>query len=317
MVGEEPQVHATARDGDDGLGEGSWAYPYRRRRNRRRLSYPRAELRADGDGESSGSGDEFSPWSCGKSSNRNHCVFVEPRRQGKAKHCCTSPPVNNPGKFEEFFPAGQYPQSFYQHLSRDVLEAALNTRSELLDRLLQANQSQQGMFRIASQEQIKTLSRGARSGGYVEMVVPSLSNQNSHGEEETKGGEYWKSSEIEEEKARREEQEEIEREEEKRGHPVTYIASHNQHVSFIAFGLSNRNNTRIFIAGKDNVVKQIDSEVKELAFGFGVPSSLIDEIFNNLPESYFVSRQSQNVDLKRVWATPKPRSWTLFICSSC
>ncbi|KAE8663504.1 hypothetical protein F3Y22_tig00112957pilonHSYRG00062 [Hibiscus syriacus] len=133
------------------------------------------------------------------------------------------------------------------------------------------------------------------------MVYPRLSMQNYKGEKEEA-----------EEKAQREEEEEIEREEEKRageyskmrvrlsagdsfivpaGHPVTYVASDNQRLRFIAFGLYHQNNTRIFIAGKDNVVKQMDSAAKELAFG--LPSSLVDEVFNNLQESYFVSRQRQ------------------------
>ncbi|KAE8658347.1 Vicilin GC72-A [Hibiscus syriacus] len=62
-------------------------------------------------------------------------------------------PVNNPGKFEEFFPGGQYPQSFYRHLSRDVLEAVLNA--------VASESKPEGNVRIASQEQIRTLSQGA------------------------------------------------------------------------------------------------------------------------------------------------------------
>ncbi|KAE8663506.1 Vicilin GC72-A [Hibiscus syriacus] len=297
-------------------------------------------------------------------------------------------PVNNPGKFEEFFPAGQYPQSFYRHLSLDVLEDALNTRSELLDRLLQANQSQQGMFRIASQEQIKTLSKGASTPSEKEEGLafnlfaqnPKYSNQNGKffeacprefellrdldaglvGLELNKGSifvphyntkstfviivtegsgyvemvcpiapekSYQGEKEEEDEKAQREIEEEIERREEKIAghyakmrvllsagdviitpacHPVTYFTPEDQHLRFIAFGLYHQNNTKIFIARKDNVVKQMDSAAKELSFG--VPSSLVDEVFNNLPESYFASRQSQqrgseasNLDFARLF----------------
>ncbi|KAE8658344.1 Vicilin C72 [Hibiscus syriacus] len=234
-------------------------------------------------------------------------------------------PVNNPGKFEEFFPGGQYPQSFYRHFSPDILETVLNTRSELLDRLLQANQSQLGMFRRASQEQIRTLSQGATTPSEKEegfafnlfAQKPKYSNQN---------GKFFEACPREFELLRGVDAAVVGFELNQgsiflphyntestfviivtegngvrlsagdafivpAGHPVTYFASENQHWRFIAFGLYHQNNTKIFIAGKDNVVKQMDCAAKELAFG--VPSSLVDEVFNNLPESYFVTRQSQ------------------------
>ncbi|KAE8658346.1 hypothetical protein F3Y22_tig00116971pilonHSYRG00239 [Hibiscus syriacus] len=146
---------------------------------------------------------------------------------------------------------------------------------------------------------------------YVEMVYPHLSKKNYQGEKEE-----------EDEKAQREMEEKIEEDEEKKageysksrfqllagdafivpaGHPVTYIASENQHWRFISFGLYHQNNTRMFIAGKDNVVKQMESVTKELAFR--VLSSLIDEIFNNLPASYFVSRPEES--------RGKPKAWIL------
>ncbi|KAL4296823.1 hypothetical protein GQ457_12G003540 [Hibiscus cannabinus] len=268
-------------------------------------------------------------------------------------------PVNNPGQFEEFFPAGQEnPQSYYRSFSREILEAVFNTRSEQLDRLFHGRQrqSQQGMFRRASQEQISSLSQGATTpkekeedfafnllaqkpkysnqngkffeacprefellqdvdaavagfeinqgsifvphynskstfvvivtegNGYVEMVCPHLSSQSSQGEEEeSSSGEYKRvrvrlsAGDVFIVPA---------------GHPVTYVASKNKQLRFIAFGLYNQNNTRIFIAGENNMVKQMDSAAKELAFG--VPSKLVDEVFHDNPqESYFVSRQRQ------------------------
>ncbi|KAE8658343.1 Vicilin GC72-A [Hibiscus syriacus] len=270
-------------------------------------------------------------------------------------------PVNNPGKFEEFFPAGQeQPQSYYQPFSREILEAVFNTRSEQLDRLFQGKQSQQGMFRRVSQEQIKSLSKGATTpkekeekcafnllsqnpkysnengkffeacprefellrnidaavagieiskgsifvphynsmstfvvlvtngNGYVEMVCPHLSSQSSRKEEEEEEEEERKSGEYKQVKTRLSAGDVFVV---PAGHPVTYYASQNQHLRFIAFGLYHQNNTRNFIAGKDNMMKQMDSEAKELAFG--LPSKFVDEIFSGPKESYFVSRQSQ------------------------
>ncbi|KAE8670330.1 Vicilin GC72-A [Hibiscus syriacus] len=138
-------------------------------------------------------------------------------------------PVNNPGKFEEFFPAGQeQPQSYYQTFSNEILEAVFNTRSEQLDWVFQGkqsqSQSQQGMFRRASQEQIKSFEQRSHNAkgerremrlqlagsifvphynsmatfvilvtkgeGHVEMVCPHLSSQSSRHEEERRSGGY-------------------------------------------------------------------------------------------------------------------------------
>lgn len=51
--------------------------------------------------------------------------------------------------------------------------------------------------------------------------------------------------------------------------------------------------------GKKNLVRQMDSEAKELSFG--VPSKLVDNIFNNPDESYFMSfsQQRQRGDERR------------------
>ncbi|GMI71955.1 hypothetical protein HRI_000864800 [Hibiscus trionum] len=267
-------------------------------------------------------------------------------------------PVNNPGQFEEFFPAGQeQPQSYYRSFSREILEAVFNTPSEQLEKLFHGRQSQKGMFRRASQEQIKSLSQGATTPkekeerfafnllaqkpkysnqngkffeacprefellrnadaavvgfeinqgsifvphynskstfvvvitegkGHVEMVCPHLSSQSSREEEEDerRSGEYRKvgaevlPGDVFVVPA---------------GHPVTYVASQNHNLRALAFGLYHQNSTRIFIAGKNNMVRQMDSAAKEISFG--VPSKLIDEVFNNNPQgSYFVSREGQ------------------------
>ncbi|KAK8557232.1 hypothetical protein V6N13_013507 [Hibiscus sabdariffa] len=266
-------------------------------------------------------------------------------------------PVNNPGEFEEFFPAGQeHPQSYYRSFGHEILEAVFNTRSEQLEKLFHGHgrQSQQGMFREASQEQIKSLSKGATTpkekeaefafnllaqkpkysnqngkfyeacprdfellrqadasvvgfeinqgsifvphynshssfvilitegNGYVEMVCPHLSSSREEEEEESTSGEYRRvrvqlsPGDVFVVPA---------------GHPVTYVASKKQNLRALAFGLYHQNNTRIFVAGKNNMVRQMDSAAKEISFG--VPAKLVDEVFNNPEESYFVSLQGQ------------------------
>ncbi|KAK8709623.1 hypothetical protein V6N13_060636 [Hibiscus sabdariffa] len=68
------------------------------------------------------------------------------------------------------------------------------------------------------------------------------------------------------------------------GHPFTFVASENENLRAIGFSLYNQDNRRIFIAGKNNMVRHMDREAKELSFG--APSRLVDEIFNKPQESY-------------------------------
>ncbi|KAL3742597.1 hypothetical protein ACJRO7_017984 [Eucalyptus globulus] len=72
-------------------------------------------------------------------------------------------PVNLPGQFEAFYgTGGQNPESFYTAFSWEVLEAALKTDRNKLERLF--GQQQQGAIVKASREQIEALS-GHEEGG--------------------------------------------------------------------------------------------------------------------------------------------------------
>ncbi|PPD69378.1 hypothetical protein GOBAR_DD33745 [Gossypium barbadense] len=251
-------------------------------------------------------------------------------------------PVNNPGQFQKFFPAGQEnPQSYLRIFSREILEAVFNTRSEQLDELFGGRQSHrrqqgQGMFRKASQEQIRALSQGATSPrgkgseGYAFNLLsqtPRYSNQN---------GRFYEACPRNFQQQLREVDSSVVAFEINKGsifvphynskatfvvlvtegnghvemrvraqlstgdlfvvpagHPVTFVASQNEDLGLLGFGLYNgQDNKRIFVAGKTNNVRQWDRQAKELAFG--VESRLVDEVFNNNPqESYFVSGQSR------------------------
>ncbi|KAK8684741.1 hypothetical protein V6N13_040757 [Hibiscus sabdariffa] len=206
------------------------------------------------------------------------------------------------------------------------------TQGEQLDRLFHGSQrqSQQGMFRRASQEQIRSLSQGAttpkeREDDYASNLLaqkPKYSNRNGKFFEacprinlrdalpfrvyivtEGKGYTEMVSLEGEEEEKRNEEYRKVKAGLSigdifvvPAGHPVTFVASQNQKLRFLAFGLNCQNDLKIFIGGKDNLVRQMDSAAKELAFR--VPSKLVDKIFDNNPqESYFVSGQRQQRDL--------------------
>ncbi|KAK9288675.1 hypothetical protein L1049_017138 [Liquidambar formosana] len=72
-------------------------------------------------------------------------------------------PVFNPGQYKEYFgAAGENPRTFYRAFSNELLEAALRTPREKLDRLF--GQQRKGAIIKATQEQIKALSQHASSG---------------------------------------------------------------------------------------------------------------------------------------------------------
>ncbi|GLT99609.1 hypothetical protein SLE2022_170380 [Rubroshorea leprosula] len=73
--------------------------------------------------------------------------------------------------------------------------------------------------------------------------------------------------------------------------PVTWINSESKNLKAIGFGINAENNRRIFLAGRNNVVKNMEREAQELSFG--VPAKLVQEVFNNQEESYFVSSSQQ------------------------
>lgn len=74
--------------------------------------------------------------------------------------------VNTPGQFREYYAAGaQHPESYLSAFSEDVLEAALNTRSDMLERFFDEQEQRDGVIVRASQEQLRALSRHAMSTG--------------------------------------------------------------------------------------------------------------------------------------------------------
>ncbi|XP_060959631.1 vicilin Jug r 2.0101 [Cannabis sativa] len=75
------------------------------------------------------------------------------------------------------------------------------------------------------------------------------------------------------------------------GHPVAVVANSNQKLRTVGFGVNARNNERNFIAGKDNIIKQLEKEAQELAFN--MQGSEVEQIFNQPKLSYFVPQQQQ------------------------
>ncbi|KDO74522.1 hypothetical protein CISIN_1g0394411mg, partial [Citrus sinensis] len=72
------------------------------------------------------------------------------------------------------------------------------------------------------------------------------------------------------------------------GHPIALVASPNEKLLTVGFSLNARNNQRNFLAGKINIMNQVERETMEVAFN--VPARLIERVFGTNPkESYFVA----------------------------
>ncbi|KAG6582312.1 Vicilin-like antimicrobial peptides 2-1, partial [Cucurbita argyrosperma subsp. sororia] len=69
------------------------------------------------------------------------------------------------------------------------------------------------------------------------------------------------------------------------GHPIAIMASPNENLRLVGFGINAENNQRNFLAGRENIMNELDREAKELAFN--VEGKQADEIFRSQRESFF------------------------------
>ncbi|KAM7527208.1 hypothetical protein LguiB_030618 [Lonicera macranthoides] len=69
------------------------------------------------------------------------------------------------------------------------------------------------------------------------------------------------------------------------GHPAVTIASQNQNLQVVCFKVNARNNQQFPLAGKGNVISELERVAKELAFG--VPAREVEEVFGKQQEKYF------------------------------
>ncbi|GLT77852.1 hypothetical protein SLA2020_494070 [Shorea laevis] len=76
------------------------------------------------------------------------------------------------------------------------------------------------------------------------------------------------------------------------GHPIAVVASDRENLRLVGFGINGQNNQRNFLAGQENIIKQMEREAKELAFN--LPREEIEKIFGNQRESYFVPKERQS-----------------------
>ncbi|XP_026450647.1 vicilin-like antimicrobial peptides 2-2 [Papaver somniferum] len=88
------------------------------------------------------------------------------------------------------------------------------------------------------------------------------------------------------------------------GHPTTIVASKNENLQMVVFGINVRDNQKNFLAGRENVMNQMSREAKEL--GFNVQAKEVEEIFNNQKESFFLpgpqqQQQKHDVPLNSIY----------------
>lgn len=75
------------------------------------------------------------------------------------------------------------------------------------------------------------------------------------------------------------------------GHPVITVASTNQNLEVLCFNVNARNNEKFLLAGRRNIINQLEREAKEL--GFGASARDVDEVFKSQEEEFFLQGPRQ------------------------
>ncbi|XP_042055786.1 vicilin Cor a 11.0101-like [Salvia splendens] len=78
------------------------------------------------------------------------------------------------------------------------------------------------------------------------------------------------------------------------GHPFVAVASNNQNLQIVSFKVNADNNEQFTLAGKRNVMNQLEREAKELAFG--VPAREVEEVFRSQEEEFFFEGPGRRAD---------------------
>ncbi|PHU21852.1 hypothetical protein BC332_06959 [Capsicum chinense] len=75
------------------------------------------------------------------------------------------------------------------------------------------------------------------------------------------------------------------------GHPMTFVANKGSNLRLVGFGINGQNSKVNFLAGKQSIWSDIETEAKELAFN--MTTKEVEEIFQKQEESYFVPGPEQ------------------------
>ncbi|KRY98209.1 Globulin-1 S allele [Trichinella pseudospiralis] len=70
------------------------------------------------------------------------------------------------------------------------------------------------------------------------------------------------------------------------GHPSVAVSSRDENLELLCFGINAQNNQRTWLAGRNNVLKQMDRVTKELSFD--QPAREVDEVLNAPREEVFL-----------------------------
>ncbi|KAK8948725.1 Vicilin-like antimicrobial peptides 2-1 [Platanthera zijinensis] len=244
----------------------------------------------------------------------------------------------NPGGVEAFYSAGgEEADSYYQSFSIELLEAALNTRRDKLQRFF-AQHAKEGIIK-ASEEKIRAIAPFAKSkkpfnllrkrpshqnnrgqaheadsndyeqlknlnarvshanvsggsmvaaffntrafrialveqgSGYLEIICPHVEGQRG-GEGSTK---YARVSSVLSEGSVYVIPP---------GHPASIVAGRGKNLQIMCFEMPAENNELVFLAGKNNILREMEDTAKELAFG--VPAKGVDEVLGGQKGEVFL-----------------------------
>lgn len=78
------------------------------------------------------------------------------------------------------------------------------------------------------------------------------------------------------------------------GHPFVAVASNNQNLQIVSFKVNADNNEQFTLAGKRNVMNQLEREAKELAFG--MPAREVEEVLRSQKEEFFLEGPGRRAD---------------------
>ncbi|XP_047960314.1 vicilin Cor a 11.0101 [Salvia hispanica] len=78
------------------------------------------------------------------------------------------------------------------------------------------------------------------------------------------------------------------------GHPFVAVASNNQNLQILSFKVNADNNEQFTLAGKRNVMNQLEREAKELAFG--MPAREVEEVLRSQKEEFFFEGPGRRAD---------------------
>ncbi|KAI5649199.1 hypothetical protein M9H77_35204 [Catharanthus roseus] len=145
--------------------------------------------------------------------------------------------------------------------------------------------------------------------GHFEMACPHIASQGQESEDKKEKEKKHESKEKKEKESKEKERESTSVEYQRisarfsvgdvfiipAGHPISIVSSGNDDLQLLGIGVNALHNHKNFLAGKDNIWKQVKQEAKGLSFES--EATEVDQIFGSQGNAYFVpgpnKKQSQ------------------------